>query len=404
MIVQNYQQFGGAHSETAALKNVLAQAGVRAPHTGRPYTEALLLGLGGGVGAGYVVFEMCDGTWLSLGARHLWQNTGPDFLQKIGKRLGATVTVRESGGPKTAEANLKEALEKGRPAITWGSLAGMSYYGLSADLLKMSGHVFVVYGWNERGNRICIDDRSIAAWHVTPQELTRSRAAITSLKNRIMTVTAPKKTADLKSAIIAGIGDCCHEMLDSPIRNFGLSSLAKWAELLTDTKGAKGWPKLFRPGLPLYRALLATFHSIETAGTGGGAFRPLYADFLDEAATVMGKAAQPGFAAAAAQYRRAAKHWSSLAQAALPDGVDLLCEAREVTAAKYQLFTARGPAAASQMQKINRRLAAIEAEAAKNFPLNAKQTRALCDELSGHVRKIYEAEEKALALLQKVTD
>lgn len=402
MIVENYKQFGGAHSETAALKNVLAQAGVSAPHTGRPYTEAMLLGIGGGIGAGYFVFEMCDGTWLVLGVRHLWQNTGPDFLQKIGKRIGATVTVKESGGLKTAEANLKEALEKGRPAITWGSLAGMPYYGLSDDLLKMFAHVFVVYGWNERAGRICIDDRSAAAWHITPPELARSRSAITSLKNRIMTVTAPKKTADLKSAIIAGISDCCNEMLNPPIRNIGLSSLAKWEELLTDTKDAKGWPKLFRPGVQLYRALLATFHYIETAGTGGSAFRTMYADFLDEAATVMGKGAQPLLADAVAQYRRAAKHWNSLAKAALPDAVDLLCEAREVTAAKYQLFTARGPAAASQMQKINRRLAAIEAEAAKDFPLNAKQTRALFDELSSHVRKIHEAEEKGLTILQKL--
>jgi len=86
----------------------------------------------------------------------------------------------------------------------------------------------------------------------------------------------------------------------------------------------------------------------------------------------------------------------------LPDSVEPLCEAREVTAAKYQLFTARGPAAASQMQKINRRLAAIEAGAAKDFPLNAKQTRELLAELSGHVRRIHEAEEKGLTILQKL--
>ena len=402
MIIQNYKQFGGAHSETAALKNVLAHAGVSAPHTKKPYTEAMLLGIGGGVGAGYFMFEMCDGKWLVLGARHQWQHTGAGFLQTISKRIGATATVKESGGVKAAAANLKEALKAGRPAITWGSLAGMPYYGLPIELLKMYVHVFVVYGWDEKNNRVCLDDRAATPLHLTPSQLAVSRAAITSLKNRILTIKAPAKPADLKQAIHAGIRDCCDEMLDPKIKNFGLPSLEKWADLITDTKDKKGWPQVFKPGLHLYRALLGTYHQIENGGTGGSAFRTMYADFLDEAATVLDKKSQPVLRDAALQYRKSAKLWSALAKAALPEDVKLLGEAREVTAVKYQLFAARGASAESQMPKINRRLAAIEAEAAKDFPLNAKQTRELFDDLHNHVRKVYEAEDKAISLLQKI--
>ena len=50
MLVQDYAQFGGKHCETGSLKNVLAHLGVTAPHTGRPFSEEMLLGIGGGVG------------------------------------------------------------------------------------------------------------------------------------------------------------------------------------------------------------------------------------------------------------------------------------------------------------------------------------------------------------------
>ena len=43
---------GGRHAEIAALANLLAEQGTLAPHTRRPYTEAMLLGIGGGIGGG----------------------------------------------------------------------------------------------------------------------------------------------------------------------------------------------------------------------------------------------------------------------------------------------------------------------------------------------------------------
>ncbi|MEZ5090042.1 MAG: hypothetical protein R2719_10165 [Micropruina sp.] len=42
----------GGVGDTAVLANVLANLGVVAPHTGEPLTEAVVLGVGGGLGAG----------------------------------------------------------------------------------------------------------------------------------------------------------------------------------------------------------------------------------------------------------------------------------------------------------------------------------------------------------------
>jgi len=49
--LDGYQMIGGVHADTASIKNILAFHGVRAPHTGKPFTEAMVLGIGGGLGS-----------------------------------------------------------------------------------------------------------------------------------------------------------------------------------------------------------------------------------------------------------------------------------------------------------------------------------------------------------------
>ena len=50
-------QFTGRHWETGSIHNALAVQGIKAPHTGQPYSEALLLGVSGGIAFGYFTFE-----------------------------------------------------------------------------------------------------------------------------------------------------------------------------------------------------------------------------------------------------------------------------------------------------------------------------------------------------------
>jgi hypothetical protein len=43
-ILPKYNEFDGLHNETGSIRNALAYQSVKAPHTGRPVSEALLLG------------------------------------------------------------------------------------------------------------------------------------------------------------------------------------------------------------------------------------------------------------------------------------------------------------------------------------------------------------------------
>ncbi len=56
-ILENYHEFDGLHWQTGYVRNVLAYQGIKAPHTGKPFTEAMLMGIAGGLSAGYFAFE-----------------------------------------------------------------------------------------------------------------------------------------------------------------------------------------------------------------------------------------------------------------------------------------------------------------------------------------------------------
>src|SRR4051794_36965411 len=57
-LLAGYDRFGGGqHRQSTLLAHVLRQAGHRAPHSGEPYSEAMVCGLAGGIGFMYAVFE-----------------------------------------------------------------------------------------------------------------------------------------------------------------------------------------------------------------------------------------------------------------------------------------------------------------------------------------------------------
>ena len=108
--------FPGIHPETTALRILLANAGVRAPHTGEYFSEPMVFGIGGGIGAGVVSFfyEAHDFASFYIAGRHLWQDNRT-YLDRAAQRFGVTPTFKETGGAKTAAKQLADALALGSP-------------------------------------------------------------------------------------------------------------------------------------------------------------------------------------------------------------------------------------------------------------------------------------------------
>src|SRR4029453_5704908 len=115
-----YLLLGGAHPDTHAIAGVLANRGLVAPHTGQPLSEAMVLGVGGGLGAGYILWEFKarDSRSLVLGFRNNWQY--PDrWALKACARLGVPADLHETGSPRRAAEELAAAVGHGVPSIVW---------------------------------------------------------------------------------------------------------------------------------------------------------------------------------------------------------------------------------------------------------------------------------------------
>src|SRR5215510_8948921 len=107
--IQVKTQFNGRHYETGSIYNALALQGVKAPHTGKPYSEALLLGVSGGIAFGYFTFEYKG--YLPHVAM-LTRNKFSPF-NTILERLGIAQDIQQTSKAEIAEKNLVSDLESG---------------------------------------------------------------------------------------------------------------------------------------------------------------------------------------------------------------------------------------------------------------------------------------------------
>lgn len=390
MIVENYTQFGGTHPETATMTNVLAAQGLTAPHTGRPFSEAMIFGIAGGIGCGYILWEFkaYDSAILVMGFQNKWNYT-PEYMQKLSDRLGVRATFLETGGAKKAEQDLEEAIHNGRAAISWVDEEGLPYFYLRPMYNGCFGHFVTVYGMDEE--QVYVDDRARNPLVVDRQSFAKARGRIGSYKNRLLLLDSADAEFDLTAVIQAGLADCV-AYIGGDSQTFAIPVYKKWARLMTDTKNKKGWPVVFKEKKGLFSTLRSLHEGIKLFGTKGGGLRYLYADFLHEAASVVGN---PALEAAADHYTALGGRWERFADAVLPDHIAPLAETRRVLAKKYAVFLEKGQEGLDEVAELSQQLNDVEEELNRHFPLSDSEVHALFAEMQDHLEGIYEAEKEA---------
>jgi hypothetical protein len=387
----------GRHPDTAALTRLLAALGVTDPATGRPLTEAMALGVAGGIGFAYFTFEYEELTTLYLGGRINSYVQKRDATEAALARLGVAFQARRTTGPATAERHLRAALDQGRPVIATVDVARLGYRAVPDWLCGMTPQDVLV----ERG-----DDGEPLLWDlaatpipVTWAELAEARAGVRPAKHRLIVAEPPAAPVDLAGAAAAGIADTWPGMLEPPMRNFGVPGLAKWAELLTAGRDPKGWPRMLDAPGRQFQLLTWLYDWVETAGTGGGFFRAMYAEFLEQAA---GPLERPELAGLAGDYRELAAAWTALAEAAATAGGDgPLARAAALLERRRRLVEDRGAAAAGEIAAVQAELAALAGDTTDPQPLDAGTLSALLADLRRRVLDLAEAEEAAAAALRE---
>lgn len=398
-VLDDYNAFDGRHWETGTIGNFMAYRGFTAPHTGEPYSEALLLGVSGGAVMGYFSF---DYEGFDPMARILTRNTY-DPLDTMLSRLGVVQNRVHTASPEKGRANLLDTLREGVPAIVWADMYSLPYNGLGYEEKMWVMFPVLIFGHDEAADRVWIADRARVPLHVTPEALHRARARVKKDKFRVLTVDAPV-AEKVPAAVRAGIWDCIKLYTEKPPKgsknSFGLAALRWWAEQLRNPRARTSWEKVFPAGPEMLAGLTSAFHDINLFGKGeeGVADRPLYADFLEEAAVILSK---PTLNDAAALFRECAGAWRALSTALLPDEVEPFRETRELMVQRHRLFLNRGNDALEEMVGIDARLNEIKAAVTADFPLNRAEVDALRERIAGRVMAIHDVESEAVAALRE---
>lgn len=396
-ILKNYTQFNGRHWETGTVRNYFDTIGVKAPHTGRPYSEALLMGVSGGAVMGYFSFAY-EG--YDPHARILTRNTFDPFDTML-SRLGIVQHMMQTNKPEKGVANLVEALEEGLPAIVWADMWSLPYNALSYDDGMWAMFPILVYGYDEKADQVWISDRAEVPLTVTTAELAAARGRVKKDKFRVLTMERPNEEK-LATAVQLGIWDCIKLYTEKPPKgsanNFGLQAYRWWAELLTKPTARLSWEKEFPAGRKMLAGLTNAFGDIQIFGKNGHAERDVYADFLDEAAVLLHK---PALQESAVHFRRSGSAWDALSLALLPDEIVPFKETRELMLRRHEIFTRQGNAAVEEMKRIDGRLAAIMNEMESDFPLDVAGVTAVRQNIADHILHIHNIETYAVAALKK---
>jgi hypothetical protein len=267
---------------------------------------------------------------------HRFNGRALDLEGKFYRRFGHALDWHRAWKPEAIRASL----EAGRPLIAQTDLAGLPYY----EPVHFPLHGIVVVGFDGTTARVA------DTYSPEPQSIPAGslRAALEGRDCPLMEepyriATAPRIDFRIDPGLIAGaIAQMCREMLEPEIPRTGLPAMHVFASHARAWRDSPDWA---------WSARFA-YQSIEKRGTGGGGFRSLYADFLEQVAPAL-----PWIAPldAVGRLRHIADDWTNLAQACkaafVEDDRDRLLEAGQlldrIADSESALLADLGEAAAS---------------------------------------------------------
>jgi hypothetical protein len=386
-LIPGYRTFGPLqHRQSALLAHALEVQGVT-------YSEAMLAGLAGGVGFMYFVFEYQDmPPLMTIVAQHHPEPWAPAALS----RLNVSYVEEHSGKFPAALAKLRKAVSAGRPVLASVDRSRLPWHGLEPGF-GTDAHVVAVAGLTE--DTVHLDDDGPMPYAMSVQPFGEAWSAYRKGRHHALVVGAAGEV-DLAGAIRSALATTVAH-LTGPVLgnnfdvNFGFSGMAKLAAQLRDSRTKNGWPQRFGAPVPFAHGVRRLYECLELEYTAPGATRPVYADFLDEAAPLVSAHLKE----AAELFRESGAKWSELATLAL-DATTGLSYA-ELAEERLALMFSRGRAAEPEIRELNKRLDAQAAEYAATDPLGDPGRRDLFAKMADIVDECRTLEGSAADLLAR---
>ena len=274
-------------TDLGPLRAALTHAGVVDPATGAPFSEARLFGLSGGPGFMAFVFQYAGSPPMLTFTCRSFSLPGP-VVERALQHAGIVVDAVQTGSARRAADALAASLEGGRVAHVAVDQAQLPWMAMDpAWRGQWPRHVNVV-GQQPDGTYLVQDQ---ALWTLAADALVSARAGVRKAKHRQLTVSDSSQVADPVAATQAALAFTAQNQRQAPwaqyANNFGLAGLLRLCERMRSHR-KEGWQKVFATGPYAFRALWRTWECLHVELTAPAGGRPLYARFLDEAASLPG--------------------------------------------------------------------------------------------------------------------
>ena len=253
----NFPPFVGSHCSSSSIARVLR-------YDGRPLSEALVFGLGSGMGFYYGYDPAGSPT-------HRFNGRAADLEGNFYRHVGQPIRWFAGWQPEQAW----QALANGRPVLAQGDIFYLPYYD---PPVHFTGHGVVLSGVDLIAETVEVADIA------DPQPITVSfahfRAFIETenlpLLHPFRWGAAPKLESRPVSCqtIHNALRTLTQTMLTPPSPSEGLPAMQQMADTLPSWAEAPDWSWCAR----------FAYQAVEKRGTGGGGFRYLMAQFFREAA------------------------------------------------------------------------------------------------------------------------
>lgn len=277
MVMENFQPRGGHHCITNSLRQIFE-------FNSYPISEPMLFGLG------FVYINLADSPMIS-GRTKL-----PEFEQNIHSRIGVKILTKSPKDYFMAFNSMKDLISRGVPVMAYVDMVYLEYLNLPPSS-HFGGHSIVVFGFDDQASCFYVSDRDSKDWSIhTPkgkiaadfhkvsyEEMQRARSSSFRpfpANKKWVNIDFSQSRAINETAIYDSILVCTRNMLNPPANLLGINGIRKFA------KEIKKW-KAFNPD-KFKRAGITNYFMINAdGGTGGGAFRKMYGDFLVESSTMV---------------------------------------------------------------------------------------------------------------------
>lgn len=274
--VAGYDHGTGAHCGSTSLHNL-------SRFYGWGLGEAACFGLGSGLGFTY--FEPDEQTRYGFVGRPRWLE-GAFF-----EHLAIPHTHEEPGDWETEWDAVTDAVDGDDPTMVFTDLYYLNYYGTDTHF---AAHSLLAVGYDPDARTVLLSDSEFEELQELPVE--RFRAAtgstdVTPLRHRYLVVDDPEPERSVPEAARRAIRTTARFMLDPTDAErdpgFGSHGVPAMRAMAEDMAAWSDLPD------PTWTARFA-YQNVERRGTGGGAFRRLYADFLEAYAAAAGAPADAG--------------------------------------------------------------------------------------------------------------